>query len=197
MLGSEAGKPATLGNVAFLDSFRAEHFRFGCPAFSLKQARCPNCACFDSLIRHSILYGNGPPGSEDRVKRGQRVLCSNRDKRRGCGHTFPIFLSDVLPRHTVTATVLWTFIQALLAGLSLRAAAKKLPLALETFYGLRRKMRIKLDILRTRLLGSRSPPHSKRSDPLLATFELLSTMFAGRSCPLAAFALRFQISFLD
>ena len=128
--------------------------------------------------------------------RGQRVFCSNRDKRRGCGQTFPIFLADVLPRHTVTAPVLWTFILALLAGHSLKEAAENLPLALETFYGLRRKMRIKLDILRTRLLGSRSPPKSARSNPLLATFELLSTAFAGSACPIAVFALRFQGSFL-
>ncbi len=186
-----------MGDVPFLDSFCAGCSRSGRPAFSLKQVQCPHCACSGTLIRHSILYGNDPDSSAHQVKRGQRVLCSNRDLRPGCGHTFPIFLSEVLPRHTVTATVLWTFIQALLAGLSLRTAAKNLPLALETFYGLRRKMRIKLDILRTRLLGSRSPPHSERSDPLLATFELLSTLFAGNACPLAAFALRFQISFLD
>jgi len=185
-----------MGNVAFLDSICAGCSRLGLPAFSLKQVRCPHCACFESLICHSILYGNGPDGSAGKVKRGQRVLCSNRDKRRGCGHTFPIFLSDVLPRHTVTATVLWTFIQALLSGLSLRVAAKNLPLALESFYGLRRKMRLKLDILRTRLLGSLSPPGNERSDPLLATFEFLSSAFAACACPLVAFQLHFQIPFL-
>ena len=128
--------------------------------------------------------------------RGQSVLCSNRDQRRGCGHTFPIFLASVLPRHTVAAPALWTFILALLAGHSLKAAAQHLPFAVDTFYGLRRKMRLKLDILSTRLLGSLSPPCNKRSDPLLATFEFLLSAFAGCACPLAAFQLHFQVSFL-
>ena len=196
MLGGEAGNPAAMGDVAFLDSFCAGCSRSGRPAFSLKQVRCPHCACAGTLIRHSILYGNNPDSSAAQVKRGQRVHCSNRDQRPGCGHTFPIFLSGVLPRHTVTTTVLWAFIQALLAGLSLRAAAKNLPLTLESFYGLRRKMRLALAVLRTRLLGSHPPPKSERSDPLLATFELLAMVFAGCACPLAAFALHFQISFL-
>jgi hypothetical protein len=185
-----------MGDVAFPDSFCAGYFRSGCPAFSLKQERCPHCACFGTLIRHSILYGNDPNSHAGQVKRGQRVLCSNRDQRLGCGRTFPIFLAAVLPRHTVTAPVLWTFILSLLDGHSIKASAKNLPFALETFYGMRRKLRLSLDVLRTRLLGSLSPPRSARIDPLLETFELLLTVFAGSACPIAAFALRFQDSVL-
>ena len=185
-----------MGNVAFMDSICAGCLRSGWPAFSLKQVPCPSCACFGNLIRHSILYGNDPASPAGKVKRGQRVLCSNRDQRGGCGHTFPIFLATVLPRHTIAAPPLWTFILALLDGSSIKAAAENLPLALESFYGLHRKMRLKIDILRTRLLGSRSPPDNTRTDPLLATFEFLSSAFAGCACPLSAFQLHFQIPFM-
>ena len=66
--------------------------------------------------------------------RGQRVFCSNRGRRGGCGGTFSIFLAEVLPRHTFTATLVWPWLLERLAGLSLKAAADKLrlPFALES-----------------------------------------------------------------
>ena len=73
--------------------------------------------------------------------RGQRVFCSNRGRRGGCGRTFSLFLAEVLPRHTFPASLLWQLLVRLLAGASLQAAAEslRLPFALETVYRLRRK----------------------------------------------------------
>ena len=167
--------------------------------FSLKQSRCPHCGCVGSLNRHSRSLGNDPARVAGQSLRGQRVYCSNRGRRGGCGRTFFIVLADVLPRHTFTASLMWRWLVELLAGLSLKAAAEKLrlPFALETVYRLRRGLRRRLDALRTRLCRELSPPKSTRADPLLQTVEHLQRVFPCSLCPPSDFQLHFQRPFLD
>jgi len=126
------------------------------------------------------------------------VFCSNRGQRGGCGRTFSIFLAEVLPRHTVTASLVWPWLLELLAGLSLKAAAEKLrlPFALESVYRLRRKLRQRLDDWRVQLCREQPPPASTQADPLLHSLEHLRAVFAAQACPPAAFQLRFQRPFL-
>lgn len=175
--------------------------RFGATfqgAFSLKQQRCPHCGCFETLNRHSKLHGNDPARVDARAVRGQRVFCSNRGRRGGCGRTFSFFLADVLPRHTFRASQLWPWLLELLAGLSLKGATEKLrlPCGLESVYRLRRKLQERLDDLRSKLCGEQPPPASHQTVPLLQTIEQLQAVFAGHPCPPAAFQLHFQRSFL-
>jgi len=167
-------------------------------SFSLKQQRCPHCGCVETLNRHSRLHGNDPARVDARVVRGQRVFCSNRGNRSGCGRTFAFFLAEVLPRHTLTASLLWQWLLKLLAGLSLKTAAEKLrlPFALETIYRLRRRLRQQLDQVRTRLCREQSPPACAQADPLLQTIEHLKVVFPGSVCPPADFQLHFQHPFL-
>jgi hypothetical protein len=103
-----------------------------------------------------------------------------------------------LPRHTVTASLLWQLLIRLLAGASLKAAAEKLrvPFALETIYRLRSKLRQKLDLIRARLCCQQPPPASAQTDALLQTEEHLQTVFSGSECAPAAFQLSFQHPFL-
>jgi hypothetical protein len=126
--------------------------------------------------------------------RGQRVFCSNRGNRGGCGRSFSFFLADVLPRHTLTAALLWKWLVQWLASASLKAAAEKLrlPFTLETVYRLRRNLRQRLAGLRTLLCREQKPPRSAQSDPVLQTAEHLRAVFARSECPPAAFQLHFQ-----
>ena len=125
---------------------------------------------------------------------GQRVFCSNRGRRGGCGRTFSFFLAEILPRHTFTASWLWQWLIQWLAGASLKAAVEKLrlPFALESVYRLRRKLRQQLDRVRSLLCREQKPPPSAQSDPLLQTAEHLRAVFAHSECPTAAFQLHFQ-----
>jgi hypothetical protein len=150
------------------------------------------------LNRHSRSVGNDPLRVSGQLFRGQRVFCSNRGRRGGCGRTFSLVLADVLPRHTMTASLLWRWLVKLLAGFSLKAAAEKLrlPFALETVYRLRRGLRQCLASVRTRLCREQSPPVSTPPDPLLQTVEHLRAVFPDSECPLAAFQLHFQLPFL-
>jgi hypothetical protein len=168
------------------------------PAFSLKQSPCPRCGCLGSLNRHSRALGNDPAQANGQSVRGQRVHCSNRGWRGGCGRTFFLVLADILPRHTLTASLVWRWLVEVLAGLSLKAAAEKLwlPFALETVYRLRRGLRRKLDGLRTRLAGRCGPPTVTHADPLRQTLTHLRMVFPWSHCPPAEFQLHFQRPFL-
>jgi len=179
-------------------SFCARRSRVAGTVFSLKQQRCPRCGQVETLNRHSLLRGNNPAQASGQVVRGQRVFCSNRGQRGGCGKTFSIVLADILPRHTLKASLVWPWLVGLLAGLSVKAVVEKLrlPFALETIYRLRRRLQRGLDRVRTRLCREQSPPVSGQTDPLLQTVEHLRTVFPASVCPAADFQLHFQHPFL-
>lgn len=166
--------------------------------FSLKQQRCPHCGCTETLNRHSKLYGNDPAQSNGQALRGQRVFCSNRGQRGGCGRTFSLFVAQVLPRHSVTTLWLWPLLSRLLGGWSIKASVEALapPFKLETLYHLLQRLRARLPDLRCRLWPEQQAPPSSRSDPLLQTIEHLQSVFAEAACALSAFQLRFQEPFL-
>ena len=160
--------------------------------------RRSHCGCRGALNRHSRSLGNDPNTSDGQACRGQRVFCSNRGQREGCGRTFAFFLADVLPRHTFTASWLWQWLVKLLAGHSLKAAAEtlQLPFALETIYRLRRKLQHGLDSVRTRPYRKQAPPQSTQTEPLLQTIEHLQLAFPRSACPATDFQLHFQHPFL-
>ena len=192
-----AAKP----NVKCALSFRAQPQRTHRAPFSLKQLCCPECGAAETLNCHSKLYGNDPSstGGQDRVQRGQRVWCSNRGQRGGCGRSFAIFLADVLPRHTVTGPWLWRLLDRLLAGGSIKAVAEALglPFALETVYHLLHRLRQRLARVRSALCREQKPPASSQTDPLLQTAEHLQSLFPRGVCPPGDFQLRFQCPLLE
>ena len=163
---------------------------------TLKRLRCPHCDCIEFLNRHSLLYGNNPkvPGDDSHV-RGQRVFCSNRGQRGGCGRTFAVFLADVLPRFTVTATLLWQLLLQLLPGnASLRSAKRALDAAFpaQTLYHLLARLRGRLAAVRVWLCGRVPVPESSQADPLWQTVEHFQAAFPHADCPLLQFQADFQ-----
>ncbi len=125
--------------------------------------------------------------------RGQRVFCSNRGQRSGCGRTFSIFLAEVLPRHSVRATVLWKLLCQWLTGASVKAAAQslRLPFALETLYQLLQRLRRRLPVLRPLLGQNQKAPESGDADPLGQTIRHFESVFPTAACPLQAFQMTF------
>jgi hypothetical protein len=129
--------------------------------------------------------------------RGQRVYCSGRGKRGGCGRTFPLFFEGILPRHTFTAALLRALLSKLLAGFSIKAGAENLalPFSLEAIYAIIRRLRRRLDVVRSLLWRERPAPPSGQTDPLLATLEHLQNVFPQDHCVIAAFQRHFQRPF--
>ena len=179
-------------------SFCGWHPGAGQGAFSLKQQQCPHCGCAESLNRHSKLYGNDPEQVGKRAERGQRVFCSDRGQRGGCGRTFSIFLAQVLPRHTVRAGALWSLLQELLSGVSIQASTQKLrlPFALESVYGWVSRLRGRLDGVRVALCRRQKAPESSQSDPLLQTVEHLQGVFSSEVCAVSEVQVVFQQALL-
>jgi hypothetical protein len=166
----------------------------------LKQLRCPLCGAAETLNCHSKLYGNDPDSTAGgQIQRGQRVWCCPRGQRGGCGRSFSIFLAAVLPRHTVTASALWSLLERGLAGGSIKAAveALDLPFALESLYHVLQRMRGRLAVVRSALCRQQEPRASSQTDPLLQTAEHLQSLFAHSDCPPADFQLYFQRPFLE
>jgi hypothetical protein len=181
-------------HVAFSISFCPGSQRVEGTTFSLKQQRCPRCGQNETLNRHSLLHGNDPGKTTGQSARGQRVFCSNRGQRGGCGGTFSIFLAEVLPRHTVTATLLWKLLSQLLSEAGIKAAAEslRLPFALETLYHLLHSLRQRSDRLRPWLCRRGKAPDSSQTDPLLQTVEHLQCVFTHSLCPVSEFQFAFQ-----
>lgn len=163
----------------------------------LKEERCPHCEARGTLIRHSVLWGNDPDKAGEKRRRGQRVFCSNRGRRQGCGRTFPIFLAQTLPRHTFTAAVVWRLLSAFFKSLSLKSAFEesRIPFALESAYRLVARLRRRLDVLRSRLSRFTHPPPGADADPLRQTLEHLRQAFGGAVCPPASFQLETGMMF--
>jgi hypothetical protein len=145
-----------------------------------------------------LLTGNDPARAAGQTLRGQRVFCSNRGQRGGCGRTFAVFLAAVLPRHSFTATGLGSLLAALLTQASVRAAAHSLglPWALESGYHLLARLRQRLDVLRSALRRCQKEPASAQADPLRHTIEHLQKVFASAPCPVSEFQLACQQPFL-
>ena len=132
--------------------------------------------------------------------RGQRVFCSDRGQRGGCGRTFSIWSADILPRHTFTAPFLWQLLCGLLEGSSIKAAFEALgspPFALETCYHVLQRLREQLSEVRSLLSREQKSPSSAQTDPLLQTVEHLRRVFPKSSCPLVDFQIHFQHPLLE
>lgn len=95
------------------------------------------------------------------------------------------------------------FLNALLRGASAKAAAESLraPLALETFYHLRKRMRLRTDALRVLLLRQTGPPACGFADAFLQTLAHVRAAFdaavpGGEPSGMCAwYQLRFQRPF--
>ena len=126
------------------------------------------------------------------------MFCSDRGRRHGCGKTFPLFFAGVLPRHTFTAQLLCALLRTLLGGASIKAAAEtlRLPFSLEAVYGIVRRLRLRLDALRSLLCRERPAPTSSQTDPLHQTLEHLQHLFPQNTCALAVYQHHFQQALL-
>lgn len=162
---------------------------------TLKLLRCPHCDCAASLNRHSLLYGNDLDASANQqYVRGQRVFCSDRGQRGGCGRTFAVFLADVLPRFTVTATVLWQLLALLPGSGSVLSAIQALGSAFAdpTLYHLLARLRGRLDAMRVWLCRRVPAPRCSSSDPLVQTVAHFQAAFPDAACPLRQFQVDFH-----
>lgn len=166
----------------------------------LKLAACPHCGRANELIRNGKLRGNDPASNRDaRVVRGQRIRCSNRNQRRGCGRSLSIFEARVLPGFSVDARLLWAFLAALLENASVHAAAQTILryFSLSSAYRWRRRLANIQSALRHRLCSLRPAPASSSSDPLRQLIDHFREASLGKANPVEAYQAHFHRPFFE
>jgi len=177
--------------------FRDEEHR-GRTLSRLKLVVCPHCGRANELICNGKLHGNDPVSHQDeRIVRGQRIRCSNRGQRQGCGRSFSIFEARVLPGFSVDARLLWAFLEALLKNANVHAAAQTVLryFSLSSTYRWRRRLADVQTSLRHRLCLLMPAPSSSSSDPLMQLVDHLREALHGKASPVETFQERFQQAF--
>lgn len=163
------------------------------------QIACPQCCRAGTLVGHGLLVGYGEAGSAHEV-RGRRFLCSARFRRSGCGRTFSVLIASVVAGFTVRTSTLSAFLDAVVGGITRKAAwervqnaASELPrLSLRTGYRLWDRLVAAQMSIRTALCGLAAPPATTDERPIAQTLAHLGHVLAPTSCVLAAFQLTLQ-----
>lgn len=108
-----------------------------------------------------------------------------------------MLLAGFLARFVVVARTLWSFVAAVVQGLSRKAAWEGLVgRALSTGYRLWRRLGCEQSRLRTRLCRETPPPVCVQPEPLAQLLEHFRSAFDSGSCPFSSFQQRFQESLL-
>ena len=134
----------------------------------IKLVACPHCRRSGALIGHGFLRGYAERSS-GQVVRGRRFFCSNRALRPGCGRTFSVALMTVLGGFVVRTFTLFCFAQAVLSGLTRRAAwlcEASGAFSLSSGYRLWRRIAGAQSALRTRLSREAPAPQCAAREPL-------------------------------
>jgi hypothetical protein len=163
----------------------------------LKLVPCPHCRVVGFLNQHGYLKGHGEDVN-DEIKRGWRIFCCNRDRRKGCGRTYSVLLAKFLFRRMVKSSHIWQLLRGLRKGLCTKAAWEKVPspFSLQTGYRLRNAFAQAQTFIRSMLLRAATLPKLSAADPQLQVIEHLRAAFPRSSCPVGEFQLHFQAAFL-
>lgn len=124
-----------------------------CIGINLKLERCPHCGKTGMLIRHGFLRGYNE--YRERMIKAQRIFCSNRNNRSGCGKTFSCYRVHRFPHIMMTTNAAWTFLSHILSGNSIESAYHELDtaivLTLSSFFRFWSKFLLAMPRIRTHL----------------------------------------------
>jgi hypothetical protein len=158
----------------------------------LKLTPCPHCKVVGNLIRHGFLRGFDDSSPRRKTVRARRVLCSNRNARRGCGRTFSVWCADKIRRLSLTTGTLWRFLErAVACGILAAIRAAACHLSDRTWQRVWKRFDQGQSKIRTALSGRCPPPelpaagtHRPAAAQVLAH---LRAAFPGADCPITAF----------
>ena len=85
--------------------------------------KCKRCLKQDPFVSHGFVYKKEHNGKKRTV--GKRLFCSNRYGRSGCGSTFQLYVREAIPGHRYNTHHLFTFLDSLLALLTVQKAYEK------------------------------------------------------------------------
>lgn len=160
-----------------------------------KQMACPRCHRTGMRIGHGRLTGNAERGNAHEI-RGRRLLCSARFRRPGCGRTYSVLIATVIAHFTVRTPTVSAFLQAVVGGLSRKAAWQSAGgppgLSLRSGYQLWHRLRTAQSHIRTALCSLVPPPATTDGRPIAQMLAHLRHALDAAGCVLAAFQLALQ-----
>lgn len=167
---------------------------------NLKLIECPHCEKTNFLICNGRLKGNDPDGQGcEQIKRGQRIFCSNRRSRQGCGRSFSVLEPTVLPNRSIDTAALTILLTAVLtcAGCIYRAfnQCTAWRFSLSSAYRVWHEVDRWQTHLRQRLCQCTGPPRCSSAEPRLQLLAHLQSTFQTDD-PIRSFQAHFQTPFL-
>lgn len=155
---------------------------------------CPRCHSTTALGPHGHLRGNSPTDGS-RVNRGLRFFCSNRYSNLGCGGSFSVHWTTVIPYCSVRTSQLLALMRAVSNAASTHRAwwFLKLPMSLASAYRWVARWRSDTAAIRTRLGLVTPPPGRIDGLPDSLTLRHLATAFPLANCQIAAFHGHLQV----
>lgn len=166
----------------------------------LKVTACPHCQAMGRLVRHGFLRGYDESSPREKTVRAQRIFCSNRNNRQGCGRTFSVWLADRIRRLSLSAGRLWMFLQAVVAdGISAAIRRVDCHLSDRQMQRLWKRFDLGQSLIRTALWQQGPPPEPPAKSAQTPAAEVLAHLeaaFPDADCPIAAFQLTMRTFFL-
>lgn len=164
----------------------------------LKLTACPHCGSVGNLIRHGYLRGYDDQHQRRKTTRAQRVFCSNRRRATGCGRTFSVWWADKVHRLFLNAESLWAFLKnAVTSGNKLQSLRDlESGLSDSAPYRIWKRFLQAQTAIRTALARMCETPECTAEQPAAQTLAHLEAAFGDQPCPIAAFQLRLQTSFM-
>lgn len=163
----------------------------------LKLTPCPHCRIAGTLILHGFLHGYDETSPRKTV-RARRVFCSNRKRRSGCGRTFSVWLADKIRRLSLSATGLWKFVKAAVAGGNKQSAIRDLNCHLSdsALYRVWKRFFEGQAKVRTAILPRCPWPDVSSDDPAAGTIAHIEAAFPDSPNPIRAFQQTLRTFFL-
>lgn len=160
---------------------------------SVKTDPCCHCKKKGSLKSHGALRGAHLSKPEKEL-RGIRFFCSNRYSNKGCGRTFSILFSSMIPALSLRAKQLTHFFKELLQKDSIHAAwhGSHLPFSLRSAYRWVKKFQLNQSTIRSAVYSTLPNEDASPLAPHLETIRYLQASSSGDF--VEAFQLQHQTS---
>jgi hypothetical protein len=161
---------------------------------------CKHCQNSGQFVSHGFVFKKHYNGDKRVV--GKRLFCSNRYRRKGCGRTLRLYLSEQIPKLAYSTIELTLFLCALIAGDSIQQAYQKATHCSDTRNAYRwlDKLERKLTDYRQHMKRSTQPPsgqflsRTRRLQVLLPTIVILLKSLGSKLCQ--HYQLRYQQAFM-
>lgn len=177
----------------FIPNIDPDSCRFLNLRMMLRSQPCVHCGNRESLKAHGFLR------SSNRILRGIRLYCSDRDSNSGCGRTFSIHFEKYLPHASHDASQVAEIIgsQCQPPDIKDRPSLREIIGSIcskSTAYRWLKQFEVRQELVRSRLYLISAPDRNVDGRSLSRTWQHLQNAFHSETCALTAFQGALQMN---